>query len=84
MLMTPPPGYSTTGYSPATINRQSTQRLGMPGIQGAGITGTKPSSGAFTPTVPGLSSNPLSGMSVKPLGEQQQNTAALLKLLGRV
>ncbi len=80
MLMTPPPGYSTTGYSPTSINRQNTQRLGMPGLQGTAVTGTKPT-GAFSSVMPGVSSNPL--VSTMPMGQQQMQQQALLKLLGR-
>jgi hypothetical protein len=41
MLMTPPPGYSTTGASPSFVNRQANQRLAQPGLQGTSVTGTK-------------------------------------------
>jgi hypothetical protein len=65
MLMTPPPG-----YSPSPMNRQTTQRLGTPGLQSAPALGMRP--GGFTAAPSAVSANPLG---------QQQNTAALLKLL---
>lgn len=70
MLMNPPPG-----YSPFAINRQFVSPLGTPGVQGANVTGTKPT-GAFAAPKPSLGKNSM-GTSSSP------NNAALLAALGR-
>lgn len=59
MLNTMPPG-----YSPSSINQQSNQLLGTPGILGAGVKG-QGTTGGFGSGMSALSSNPLTGQNMQ-------------------
>jgi hypothetical protein len=76
--MIPPP----TGYSPMSVNRQTIQPQGVPGVQGKPVLGHGTTGLGFGASA--LSGNMLGGnTSGQSTGGQSTNTQALVNALGK-
>ena len=82
MLMNPPPTFGASPlYSPASINRQTIQPQGIPGMQSNPVLGP----GTTGLGAPGINSGmpQIGGGTGKSTGTGQMNTPSLVNLLGR-